>query len=130
MSDAYVESRLHDGTVWRWDLQPDGTGVLPTVGLGVPKWDKPFPIFVMTCGDRTRQAFTTAEVQQSPQLRKSVYEHMAAWGTDGPEGPELRLYAKGKVPKGDGTWHRGLSLLILDLDGTMVGGFPVPLAEL
>lgn len=123
--DAYVESRLHDGTVWRWDLQPDGTGVLPVSGR-----DRPYPLFVMTCGDRTRQAMTSPEVQQSPLLRKSVYEHMAAWDADAAGEPEMRIYVKGKMRFADGTWHRGLCLMILTLDGEMAGGFPVPLAEL
>jgi hypothetical protein len=125
MTEAYVESRLRDGTTWRWVLQPDGTGVLPVSGI-----DRPYPLFVMTCGDRIRQAMVTPEVQQSPRLRKSVYQNMAMWDTDAGEEPELRIYVKGKMGFADGTRHRGLCLMILTLDGKMAGGFPVPLVEL
>ena len=127
--EAWVESQLGDGTVWRWTMEPDSVGVIAATGdTGRP--DKTYPVFVLSCGDRRREAFVSVEIQQSPRLRKSVYGHMAMWGTDGPGSPCLRAYGNGRVRLDDGTWHRGLCLFILDMEGSTVGGFPVPLADL
>lgn len=85
--------------------------------------------FDLTNGSRRREALVIPKILERKRLRRSVMAAMAAWREDEYPLPCIRAYVYGTVTYEDGGKRRGLSLLLVDLEGTVRGIHPVEIPE-
>jgi hypothetical protein len=121
---TWVEVSM-DGVTRRWDYTYG-----PPAKLRMRDSVENCPTLVLTCGDMTRTAMMSDEVALDDYRVKLVAANMACWDDEARFVPAVRLYVWGLLSYADGTTGTGLCLLVVDLDGTVSGMFPIESSEI